>query len=264
MIKVLNHTNQVALYNMMMKLSSGLQINKASDNAAGLSISEKLRSQYRGESVATRNMQDSRSLINTAEGALNSSSAILQRMRELSIQANNGLLTESDRQALQDEFSSLRDTLDMIGKNTEFNTKPLLDGSLQDMKTTTGANGETVSLSIDSSLSSQLGNTNSGVMLADVDLVQNPELALQAIDGAIEQISSIRSNLGATDNRLQHSINSSRIKHINEVAAESRIRDADIALSAMELQKYRIMQNSYFAVQRMGMDLMGMNVNLIA
>lgn len=264
MIHSVKHPDHLALYKTMMRLSSGLKINQAADNASGLAISEKLRGQIRGENVAIRNMQDTRSLINTAEGALNSTSAVLQRMRELAIQANNGILTESDRQMLQDEFSQLRDTIDAIGKNTEFNTKRLLDGSLQELNTTTGANGESVSFSLESSFSSQLGDGKSGIMLSDIDLVQNPQEALKAIDGAIHTISGTRGKLGATDNRLQHSINNSQTSEINQQAAESRIRDANIALSAMELQKYQLMQKSYFAVQRLSMDMSGFYINLFA
>lgn len=243
------------------KYSAAQKIQQAKDNPAGLAISEKMRSQFRGDDMAVRNMRDSQSLGRTAEGALSQSHSILQRMRELSIQANNGLLTDTDRSHLQQEFVGLRDTLNGIGRDTQFNTKPLLDGSLQNQQTTTNGNGGSLQLSISGSLASQLGKD--GITLADVDLQANPRDSLSIIDGAIQQISQSRGQLGATDNRLDKAINVGETQSLNIRSAESRIRDADIAKNAMELQKIQLMQQAYFKTQRMGIGMMGMNVNLL-
>ncbi|OEF97729.1 flagellin [Desulfuribacillus alkaliarsenatis] len=247
----------------MLRMSTGTKINQAADNAAGLAISEKLRGQIRGESMATRNMADSQSLVRTAEGALNQTHSALQRMRELSVQANNGMLTNSDRQALQQEFSQLRDTVDAIGRDTQFNTQSLLDGSAELLNTTTNANGEGLEISIGNALSEQLGNITTGSSLAEVDLVSNPRASLRIIDEAISQISGNRANLGAIDNRLDISMNNSREAELNQAAADSRLRDADIAKSAMELQKFQIMQQTYFSTQRMNMGIMASSIDLL-
>lgn len=258
--------SNVGNYNSHMKfLRYGMaqRINSAKDDAAGLAISEKMRGQFRGDDMAVRNMRDSQSLSRTAEGALGQSHSVLQRMRELSIQANNSLLTESDRGHIQQEFNSLRDTLNAIGKDTQFNTKPLLDGSFSNQKTKTNANGASLEMTIDSSLASQLGNSQTGLTIADVDLTTNPSQALSTIDGAISQISHSRSQLGATDNRLTTAISVTDTQSFNTRAAESRIRDADIAKNSIDLQKYQLMQQAYFATQRMGIGMSGMNLNLL-
>lgn len=238
-----------------LRYSTAQRINKAADDPAGLAISEKSRAQYRGDDMAVRNMRDSQSLARTAEGALDQSHNVLQRMRELSIQANNGLLTDSDRGALQLEFNQLRETINAIGKDTQFNTKPLLDGSFTNQQTTTNGNGATLEMNINSAFASQLGHLETGRTIADIDLRANPSEALTIIDGAISQISHSRGNLGATENRLLHGINVTETQSLN-------IRDADMAKNAMELQKYKVMQQAYFLTQRMGMGMSGMNVNL--
>ena len=253
-------------YNDHMKFirySTALRINRGSDDAAGLAISEKMRAQVRGDQAAIRNMGISQAMTRTAEGALSQSHSVLQRMRELSIQANNSLLTESDRSHLQREFDGLRDTLNAIGRDTQFNTKPLLDDSFSSQRTTTGADGSSVEMNITSALASHLGNQETGATIADIDLGNNPSEALATIDMAITQISNSRGNLGAFDNRLNHAINVTETKSLNTQASESRIRDADLAKNATELQKMQIMQQAYFMTQRLGIGMTGMNINLI-
>lgn len=247
----------------MIKLSTAQRINSAADDAAGLAISEKMRAQIDGENVAVRNMRDSQSLMQTADGALNSTHSVLQRMRELSVQANNGLLTESDRAAIQQEFTQLRDTIDSIGKNTQFNTKNLLDGSFQNSNTTTNANGESLTSSISSALAGKLGDVQSGLSLNDVNLQTNPKDALKIIDGAISQISDSRSSIGATTNRLDYSIQNSENKHYNMQASESRIRDADMAQEFMNLNRANLFQQTYFSTQRMQYSMAGQILNLL-
>lgn len=247
----------------MLRLSTAERINSAADDAAGLAISEQMRGQIRGENVAVRNMQDSQNMMQTAEGALGSTHSVLGRMRELAVQANNGILTSSDRGAIQQEFSQLRDTIDSIGRHTQFNTKNLLDGSFQGMNTTTNANGEGIQTGIKSALANSLGDSNSGITLADVNLQSDPSSALKVIDGAIAQISDSRSSIGATQSRLDHGINISETKQVNTQASESRIRDADMAKQAMELNRANMLQETYFATQKMQQSMAGQILNLL-
>lgn len=253
-------------YNSHMKFirfSTAQRINQAGDDAAGLAISEKMRGQIRGDQTAVRNMATSQAMTRTAEGALGQSHSVLHRMRELSVQANNSFLTDSDRSHIQREFDGLRDTLNALGRDTQFNTKPLLDGSFSSEKTTTNGNGASVEMNIASALASELGNYETGMTIADIDLRKNPSEALATIDGAIAQISDTRGHLGAIDSRLSHAMNVTETQSLNMQASESRIRDADIAKNAIELQKYQIMQQAYFMTQRLGIGMSGMNINLL-
>lgn len=265
MMNGLSMTNMSSYHEHMkfLRYSMATRINKAGDDPAGLAISEKMRGQFRGDDVAVRNMRDSQSLSRTAEGALDQSHSVLQRMRELSVQANNGTLTESDRGHIQKEFIGLQNTLDAIGRDTQFNTKRLLDGSFSEQQTTTNANGAALEMSIDSAFARQLGEQHTGLSIADLDLRQKPSQALSVIDGAIAQISESRGNLGVTDNRLGHAITVTSTQSLNTKASESRIRDADITKNAIELQKFQIMQDAYFMTQRMGIGMSGMNLNLL-
>lgn len=257
-------TNSYNAHQTLMKLSSFQRINSARDDAAGLAISEKMRGQFRGDDIAVRNMRDSQSLTRTAEGALGQSHSVLQRMRELSIQANNSLLTDSDRGHIQREFEGLRDTLNAIGSDTQFNTKSLLDGSFSQQHTTTDGRGASLQMDIGSALASQLRSEKTGLSLADVDLRTNPQAGLQTIDSAIQQVSGSRGTLGATDNRLDSAISVAETQSFNIRSAQSRIADADVAKSAIELQKHQVMQQAYFSAQRMNMNMMGMGLNLLA
>src|SRR5690625_2310542 len=223
----------------IMRLSSGLRINRAADDAAGLAISEKMRAQIRGLNMAQRNAQDGISLLQTAEGALNESHAILQRMRELAIQSANGTYTDDDRQAFQDEIVQLRDELTRIGRDTEFNKKTLLNGEYQNQRLQVGANaGQYIEISInDMRADALLGITE------DIDLStqEGAEAAISVFDDAITQVSRERSRLGAMQNRLGHTINNLSSMSINLTEAESRIRDVDIAKEMMEFTKHNIL-----------------------
>ncbi|GAB1784790.1 MULTISPECIES: flagellin N-terminal helical domain-containing protein [Priestia] len=230
----------------MEKLSSGQRINSASDDAAGLAISEKMRGQIRGLDQASRNAQDGVSLIQTAEGALNETHDILQRMRELVVQAGNGTNKAEDLDAIQDEIGSL---IEEIGGETgskgisdraQFNGRNLLDGSL-DVTLQVGANaGQQVNLKIGNMSAGALGaDTDSdGAADAFVNSINVKDFAttsfddqLAIIDGAINQVSEQRSGLGATQNRLDHTINNLSTSSENLTASESRIRDVDYALA---------------------------------
>lgn len=226
------------------RLSSGLRINRAADDPAGLAISEKMRAQIRGLEMAEKNVQDGISLIQTAEGALNETHAILQRIRELSIQAaNDTYMTEGDRQAIQREVNALLDEIDAITGRTEFNSQKLLDGSFQDKKIHTGANaGQHISFSI-----RRMGVATLGLEELRVDpdgteggllTQEGANKAISLLDQAINEVSKERSKLGALQNRLEHTMNNLATTRENLIAAESRIRDADIAKEMMNFTKY--------------------------
>ena len=223
----------------MEKLSSGQRINSASDDAAGLAISEKMRGQIRGLDQASRNAQDGVSLIQTAEGALNETHDILQRMRELVVQAGNGTNQAEDLSAIQDEIGSLieeiggEDGSKGISDRAQFNSRNLLDGTL-DITLQVGANADQkVSLTIRDMSAGALGTEDAFVNSINVTDFENTPFnnQLAIIDGAINQVSEQRSGLGATQNRLDHTINNLSTSSENLTASESRIRDVDYALA---------------------------------
>ncbi|MGL4731451.1 MAG: flagellin Hag [Clostridium sp.] len=224
----------------MEKLSSGLRINRAGDDAAGLAISEKMRGQIRGLDQASRNSQDGISLIQTAEGALNETHSILQRMRELSVQSSNDTNTDEDRARLQDEITALTEEIDRIGTTTEFNTQKLLNGSFKGKEFQIGANsGQTLTISIGSMKTSALG-----VSGLKIDKQSLAEKAIKTVDAAITKVSTQRSKLGAVQNRLEHTINNLNTSSENLTAAESRIRDVDMAKEMMSFSKNNILQQA--------------------
>jgi flagellin len=232
-------TNGLNASKNMEKLSSGLRINRAGDDAAGLAISEKMRGQIRGLEQAARNSQDAISLIQTAEGALNETHSILQRMRELVVQAGNtGTNEAEDLQAIQDEITELINEIDGIATRTQFNGKNLLDGSYAsgtaDLTFQIGANTtQQITLNINDMQSSALGTTGTVDTIDVTDFASTSfDTQLTIIDEAIEEVSSERSNLGAYQNRLEHTINNLNNAAENLTAAESRIRDVDYALAA--------------------------------
>ena len=222
------------------KLSSGYKINRAADDAAGLSISEKMRSQIRGLDKAATNAQDGISLIQTAEGALNETHSILQRMNELAIQAANDTNTSTDREAISQEMSQLTSEIDRIQSTTQFNTMNLLDGGFKGMKLQVGAlSGQSVVISI-----SKMNSTCLGVSGLSVKSYAVAGKAMSAIQAAITAVSAQRSSLGAIQNRLEHTINNLNTTSENTSAAESRIRDTDMATEMVEYSKNNILQQA--------------------
>ncbi len=212
------------------KLSSGLRINRAGDDAAGLAISEKMRGQIRGLNQASRNSQDAISLIQTAEGALNETHSILQRMRELTVQAANDTNVTVDRENLQKEVAELQSEINRIASQTQFNTKSLINGAVsEDAKAMTfqiGANsGQTIKLTIGSMDAKTLKVDN--IKLDDT--AANITKQIATIDSAINSVSKERAKLGANQNRLEHTIANLDNSAENLQAAESRIRDVDMA-----------------------------------
>lgn len=253
-INALNSLRQLGMNNTntgknIEKLSSGYKINRAGDDAAGLAISEKMRSQIRGLDMAAKNADDGISMIQTAEGALNETHAILQRMRELAVQSASDTNTEADRAELQKENAALIKEIDRIAQNTEFNTQKLLDTSTASGKFTLqiGANaGQTLEVEFADmqadalKLSGGTGATN-GVKDLDISTRAGASGAIVDIDGAIAYVSSQRASMGAVQNRLEHTINNLNVTSENLTAAESRIRDVDMAKEMMEYTKNNIL-----------------------
>jgi flagellin len=226
------------------RLSSGLRIATAADDAAGLGISERMRAQIRSFTVAGRNAQDGVSLAQTAEGAMQETGNILTRMRELSVQAANGTLTTTDRATLDTEFQALSAEIDRISTQTTFNGVSLLDGSATGLSVQVGINAsETISVALQDASSSTLG-----VSGEDVTSVTNANSAIAAIDSAIDTISTARGALGAAQNRLNSTIASITNTRENLSAAESRIRDVDVALETSDLTRNSILQQAAVSV----------------
>ena len=221
----------------MEKLSSGYRINRAADDAAGLTISEKMRSQIRGLNKASANAQDGISLIQTAEGALNEVHAILQRMNELATQAANDPNTSADRGAIQSEINQLVSEIDRIQSTTQFNTMNLLDGNFTGMNLQVGAlAGQKIEINI-----SQMNSTKLGITGLSVANNGSAGSAMSKIQSAIGKVSSQRSLLGALQNRLEHTIANLDNVSENTSAAESRIRDVDMAEEMVEYSKNNIL-----------------------
>jgi flagellin len=234
--RALTGNNNAASKNLE-KLSSGYQINRAGDDAAGLAISEKMRGQISGLDMASKNANDSISLIQTAEGALNETHAILQRQRELAVQSANDTNTDEDRAQLQLEVDQLSSEITRISTDTEFNTQKLLDGTFSDKVFHIGANADqSITLSIDNNDAGTLGVD--GLSISDQSSAND---AITTVDAAINTVSTTRANLGAVQNRLEHTINNLGATSENLTAAESRIRDTDMAKEMMDYTKNNIL-----------------------
>ncbi|TAK36168.1 MAG: flagellin FliC [Chloroflexota bacterium] len=232
--------NSLSFSKSVEKLSSGLRINRAADDAAGLSISQKLQAQAKGLNQASRNAQDGISLVQTAEGAMNEIHGMLQRMRELVVQAQNGTLATEDISAIQSEVDALSSEIDRIATATEFNTTAILDGTTTTVTLQVGANdSQTMALTMQDVTASTLGVSTVTV---------NGTSALTDIDTAIDTVSSARSNLGAYQNRLEHTIANLAISAENLQASESRIRDLDVAAEMVNLTRAQILNQSGTAV----------------
>ncbi|MFD1862045.1 flagellin [Planococcus chinensis] len=228
--------------NSMEKLSSGMRINRGADDAAGLSISEKMRGQIRGLEQASKNSQDAVSLIQTADGALNETHAVLQRMRELTVQAASDTNSDEERAAIGGELTQLTATIQDIADTTKFNGQTLLDGQSGTTGVLTiqsGANsGETLSLDLkEVDLSATLTSLGT-VSVADAT---TSAAALLTLDTAIKTVSEGRAYTGAVQNRLDYTINNLNASAENTQAAESRIRDVDMAKEMMNLTKNNIL-----------------------
>ncbi len=229
------------------RLSTGLRISTAADDAAGLAISERLRSQVRSLEQAKRNANDGISFVQTAEGALNEVSSILTRLRELAIQSSNGSVSNQDKETLDEEFQSLVSEVNRIGRSTEFNGIKLLDGSSSTVSfqvgfgTTSGIDTLAVSLSPALSTTLSLNSLDIGSGGATTPAIRN-------IDAAIHTVRALRGSLGAVQNRLGSTINNLAVQVENLSAAESRIRDVDVAYETAQLTRNNILQSASISV----------------
>jgi flagellin len=235
------------------KLSTGLRINRASDDAAGLSVSEQLRGQVRGLNRAKSNAQDGIALLQIAEGAANEVSSILQRMRELAVQSSNDTLTSTDRSYLNQEFTALRDEVERISVSTQYNGQTLVTGSSSSFggvgaassvlhigaNSTTGV--DTITISIDSITAGAIGISAAGVSVSSQSAAQT---TISTIDTAINSVNKMRSDMGAYVNRLEAAINNISNQEYNTQDAESRIRDVDFATETTQFTKNQILTQS--------------------
>jgi len=238
------------------KLSSGYRINRAADDAAGLAISESLRSQIGGLKVAVRNAQDGVSVVQTAEGALNETTSILQRMRDLSVQAANGGSQDTTAQAdANTEFSQLGKELDRIAGTTKFGSQSLLGGAYagafqvgSESSTTNAANVITVDITTAGALTGTgltgLDSTGLGIGTSDLTTTTNATASIDTIDVALKGVSTVRANLGAYQNRFEHTINNLNVAVENLSASESRIRDTDMAQEMVQFTRSQILSQA--------------------
>ena len=227
------------------KLSSGYKINRAADDAAGLSISEKMRNQIRGLNKASDNAQDGISLVQTAEGALNEVHSMLQRMSELAVQAANGTNATTDRTALNDEVQQLKTEIQRVGSTTQFNKMNILDGGFSagtKKALQVGANAkQTISIAI-SALKSVVGSSLKDAL--KISTATNAQSAITTVQSSIEKLSTLRSKLGAVQNRLEHTVANLDNISENTQSAESRIRDTDMAEEMVQYSKNNILQQA--------------------
>ena len=233
-------SNVTALGKSTEKLSSGLRINRAGDDAAGLAISEKMRAQINGLTQASTNAQDGISMIQTAEGALNETHSILQRMRTLAVQSSNGTNITEDREMIQTEIDQLKSEINRIATDTTFNKQKILDGTAGTVTFQVGANSnQSITCEFGDMSTSTLGLT--GVNLSVYSGAQG---AIDTIDAAIKTVSTQRSKFGAVQNRLEHTINNLDNATENLTSAESRIRDVDMATEMMHYSTNNILQQA--------------------
>ncbi len=241
----LNRT-QDGLSRNLSRLSSGLRINQASDDAAGLAISEKLKGQIRSLAQAQRNANDAVSLLQTAEGAMNETSGLVIRMRELAVQSANDTVGATERAFLNNELGELRKEVDRIAEVTEFNGTKLINGAATSLTFQVGINNSTndrISVGIN-----DMHATALGFGAVDISTITGAQTALGTLDGSITSISAGRAEIGAVQNRMSASIQSLATAQENLAAANSRIRDADIAQESANLTKNSILMQAGVSV----------------
>ncbi|MFR2845701.1 MAG: flagellin [Hungatella hathewayi] len=244
-IMALNSHRQLGLANdaigkSLEKLSSGYRINRAGDDAAGLAISEKMRAQIKGLESATANTQDAISLVQTAEGAMQEVHTMLNRMAELATKAANSTYDATDRQAITDEVEALNEEIDRISTSIEFNGKKLLDGTATALVLQVGPTAaDTVTVEI-----KKMTSTDLGLNALDFTSTGGANTALTAIKKAIDDVSKARSGVGALQNRLDHTMNNLGTTKENLTAAESRIRDVDMASEMINYTKNSVLVQS--------------------
>ena len=222
----------------MEKLSTGLRITKAGDDAAGLAVSEKMRAQIRGMEQAERNVQDGISMVQTAEGALEEAGNIAQRMRELGVQAGNDTLSDDDRNKVKEELTQLQDEMKKISEETKFNGKQLLN-TAGTFTIQAGANSETRTIT-----TADLSSIANGLSTITISSSSQAQSFVENVDKALTSINDARSALGAMQNRLEYTANNLTTSTENLTAAESRIRDVDVAKEMVTLSKLNILNQA--------------------
>ena len=222
----------------MEKLSTGLRITKAGDDAAGLAVSEKMRAQIRGMEQAERNVQDGISMVQTAEGALEEAGNIAQRMRELGVQAGNDTLSDDDRNKVKEELTQLQDEMKKISEETKFNGKQLLN-TAGTFTIQAGANSETRTIT-----TADLSSIANGLSTITISSSAQAQSFVENVDKALTSINDARSALGAMQNRLEYTANNLTTSTENLTAAESRIRDVDVAKEMVTLSKLNILNQA--------------------
>jgi flagellin len=223
----------------MERLSSGYRINRAADDAAGLAISEKLRAQISGLAQAQRNAQDAISLVQTAEGSMAEVHAMLQRVRDLAVQYNNGTLSTADKGAITDEVTQLCNEINRIGADTKFNDIALLTGTNTITFQIGAEDGQTISVS-----GTALFGSGSGFKVDSNVFAFGSSVSLAAIDTAIGNVSQTRGTFGSVQNRLEHALNNLGSYEENLQSSESRIRDIDMAAEMVNFTKLQILQQA--------------------
>jgi flagellin len=243
---------QTALAASVGRLSSGMRINSAADDAAGLGISENLKANIRSLAQAQRNANDGISMSQVAEGSMNEMQGIVSRMRELSVQSANGTLGTTERGYIQTEFKQLSAEINRIGAVTEFNGQKLLDGSASAGLTfqigIQNTGNDRLAMSITKLTTSTLGSTTLHISAASLSTATNAQLAIGAFDKAIQQLSQARAKVGATQNRMTVTVSNLAVAQENLTAANSRIRDVDVASESANLTKSQILSQAGLAV----------------
>lgn len=258
-------TTRGALDRTLERLSSGSRINHAGDDAAGLAISETLRAQTRGLQVAERNAQDGVSVIQIAEGALTEVSNILIRMRELGVQAASDTIGPQERKFIDVEFQQLVAEIDRIAASTEYNRVPLLNGTAHSFEIQVGTRNNPMidRVRIFDANSADVNSVALGISLASLGDKPNAQNSLGMIDSALSSVTSIRANFGAMQNRLQSVITNTMVARENLTAANSRIRDADMAEETTDLTKNNILMQSGVAVLSQANNAIKTALNLL-
>ena len=242
--------NERALGSAMESLSTGSKINSAADDAAGLAMASKFTSQIKGLDMAVKNANDGISMINTAEGALNEVTNMLQRMRELAVQSSNGTMTGDDRTYLNKEYQQLDKEIDRIEKNTQWNSTNVLDGTVGSSGTVTFQVSANFTAGSGGAASNDVVQVNFGNLatdtasLGDVSTMSNANTAVGALDTAIKAVNEQRATFGAASNRLEHAVDNMSNVRVNAEASRSRIEDTDYAKTTSELAKAQIIQQA--------------------
>lgn len=244
-----------SLYQNYQQLSSGKRINSAKDDAAGLAIAEKLLTQSNGYDVGRRNAATSQDMVNVADGGLSSITDSLQRIRELGVQAGNtAIYGDSERKMMQQEIDQLKDSISDAAKNTRFNTMSLLDGNMGSSHVASGPDGNGMEINMPNATLEALG-------IADFDVTGDFDLSV--IDDALEKVSSARSDMGATSNRLDYTMNFNSYASLNTTASRSRIEDLDFPKAISDMKKNSLLEQYRLMMQKKREEQDNMVVNLL-